>query len=1329
MKCSSGGGYSRKPLKIAASIALSLMLGGIACISGGFATSVKTVNVGELWDSASNEFNYTNFRDLIGNFGSTIQDMSNINSYASQRYTAEKIRNAVGYDLIVELGGLTWTPTYLSCDDEGNTILTLYMSSGYQEAFVGKSSSAGNYYGFKDGILYSGFSAGYTNSSYTVVYPSSMYGTSYIRAVTLNNGGVYGRSTTDYAVWSQTSSSVFAPFTMTTDGNDLADYIVAPANMPMHRGQNSIDNNVNASNTYPNESTTAVSGASWSSSAPMVTNPDYYNWQHDKLWIPSLSETGYSDTYNGIWKLSESQREHGNGTGGSASTGGSVGSLAMTCYTTVSWVRSNRPSNSETNWGLYASGTNYTYLNVKHALVVRPALHLNLTAAAYSLTYKNYDELWDDENKKFDSANLDCLLREEFGSSLTDITNLDSGAEETWNAEDFCHDEYNPTVTLGGLDWYMTYLSKDEDGNVILTLWLTGEKQSAFEGRGYAEGDYYGFINGRLYSDWSANFATSYFTTTYPGSMYGTSYVRSVTLNNGGEYKSQNAIERVDTFSQSASSVFAPFTMGSENEMNIADYIVSPSKVSWQAGQNLVDHSGYSPIYTLPNESTTEVANPSWYTHSTYGSASAMTTNKYYYSWAEDKLWLPSVSEIGYKSSDAGIWGCNVSQKATGTGKIGYETTSGGGAGGLNTDNPNLMTWLRSGSANSAYGPCSIAVNGLECFMESISTSKSAVVRPALHLNLTEAIKSTETRDFKVTYAGANAEYSDYLEVYLEDGSMYVGDCGGSIAVSSTETYTTDYSTKPINFTIYSTASETLNDIFLRVGSAPTLTEYDGKSSFVYTWVPTESVVLDVYIGQRFTVTYDKNGGSGTLARTTGYMMFGTSFLVDQENTLSIGESFGANGWNTKADGSGTAYAYLDSYYDNADVTLYAQWKPWFSTVTIEIMTFSQTEGGFVNSTIGGTLVFDYFSGEKMTELFYAAELNDASVTRTDFLLKKAITFNALPSDGYVFAGVSAKGECPYDARVNVFTPTLPSKTGTTYTVQAYFVQISGNRLKYDATEKYFYFEDGEYPQTYVGNSLNATLASKFSLATSVAEYHLTYFNGSKDVKVPVYLYNGEKYAMLTAEKTTTLTLNGTSVSVTEGNRYFFKVEPIRWRVSDYGVAADEYPSDWATYGTYKENFTVVSDKILTASAVTNQKAQEGWSWLYSQMYENNIVDSLNMNFSYKGSGEATIDKFAPAGTQNLVSSIETISSGVKTVYVSEMAGLSDLSAKATDFAAFLLGADGGDKVEYWTRSLGWDLLQGKTITVSGSTSSNWLETMLGVRFSCILSEGAMLFE
>jgi uncharacterized repeat protein (TIGR02543 family) len=73
-----------------------------------------------------------------------------------------------------------------------------------------------------------------------------------------------------------------------------------------------------------------------------------------------------------------------------------------------------------------------------------------------------------------------------------------------------------------------------------------------------------------------------------------------------------------------------------------------------------------------------------------------------------------------------------------------------------------------------------------------------------------------------------------------------------------------------------------------------------------------------------YTVTFDANGGSGTVPARTGTE--GTSIILPEGSGFSrSGYTF--DGWNTNASGTGTNYNAGTLYTVNGNTTLYAKWK------------------------------------------------------------------------------------------------------------------------------------------------------------------------------------------------------------------------------------------------------------------------------------------------------------------------------------------------------------------------------------------------------------------
>ncbi|WP_264519642.1 SBBP repeat-containing protein [Flavobacterium sp. N1994] len=101
--------------------------------------------------------------------------------------------------------------------------------------------------------------------------------------------------------------------------------------------------------------------------------------------------------------------------------------------------------------------------------------------------------------------------------------------------------------------------------------------------------------------------------------------------------------------------------------------------------------------------------------------------------------------------------------------------------------------------------------------------------------------------------------------------------------------------------------------------------------------------------GTIYTVTFDNNTGSGTMTSQVA----SASTALTTNTFTKTGYHF--TGWNTVANGSGTAYADGASYSFAANITLYAQWARNIPTITT-VPTAS-------NITYGQTLAFSTLSG------------------------------------------------------------------------------------------------------------------------------------------------------------------------------------------------------------------------------------------------------------------------------------------------------------------------------------------------------------------------------
>jgi hypothetical protein len=86
----------------------------------------------------------------------------------------------------------------------------------------------------------------------------------------------------------------------------------------------------------------------------------------------------------------------------------------------------------------------------------------------------------------------------------------------------------------------------------------------------------------------------------------------------------------------------------------------------------------------------------------------------------------------------------------------------------------------------------------------------------------------------------------------------------------------------------------------------------------------TGGVAKSPYTIELVTVSFDANGGTGTMAAQT--FLSGIAQNLNA-NTFTAPADMAFNGWNTKADGTGTAYTEGQSITVSSNTTLYAQWK------------------------------------------------------------------------------------------------------------------------------------------------------------------------------------------------------------------------------------------------------------------------------------------------------------------------------------------------------------------------------------------------------------------
>ena len=486
-----------------------------------------------------------------------------------------------------------------------------------------------------------------------------------------------------------------------------------------------------------------------------------------------------------------------------------------------------------------------------------------------------------------------------------------------------------------------------------------------------------------------------------------------------------------------------------------------------------------------------------------------------------------------------------------------------------------------------------------------------------------------------------------------------------------------------------------------------------GVYSYTYTVATAGSHYIYVKFRKDFSVHNPGDYFKFKITNTT-VARYGSTYGTLNSSTKTY---YTLNGWYTASSG-GSLVSSTTTFSSTANVTLYAQWAPTSISVFVYMYVISADGGTVTQSTVGGSLsIYRYLvSGNSSTG---GTVSQTASYTQYALIHQgQEFRITATVNPGYVFAGISTSSS-PGDSIKN---PTAPPNTtvsyyptGTAY-YYVYFKQVGANQLKYDSVDKYFYFEDGYYPQS------EATVsASTLNSSASPTGESFIYNDGIDDVEIPVYSYGSDRYVRVTAR----------------GETKWFKFEPIRWRISDYGVANTErnisrYTTllKFQNYTSYAQNFVAVSDLILGVGAMHNTRnVQEGDSITDMVGFQNiqNTTDGCTILFSYMSTANTIkIQSYATYSQGNTIyETTMPYTAPLRVVSMDELetVGFANKQARASDMVAFILGVD-KNNASYWTRDLS-NLGSGVSISASGTKTRSWLNELLGVRFAYTFSEGS----
>ena len=224
-------------------------------------------------------------------------------------------------------------------------------------------------------------------------------------------------------------------------------------------------------------------------------------------------------------------------------------------------------------------------------------------------------DLFNDTSNKFNATVLNNLVTKLGGTtSGTPTANVNSLKNKVLTSQAIRskNSGNDVLVNFGEKLWNVTYVSQSKTGDVIATLWYAGATENSTFSSGWLT---------QYYNDPAIGYNMADFP--YYSNQYGSSFIRSVTLNAGSPYtKGTNYTDgnhwttdptevSIVQPKQSAGNPWSRFTMSAKDlkaagktgkEANsLTAYIATPSEISWQEDQTNIVHMIPNHTYNYQN--------------------------------------------------------------------------------------------------------------------------------------------------------------------------------------------------------------------------------------------------------------------------------------------------------------------------------------------------------------------------------------------------------------------------------------------------------------------------------------------------------------------------------------------------------------------------------------------------------------------------------------------------------------------------------------------------------------------------------------------------------
>ena len=481
-----------------------------------------------------------------------------------------------------------------------------------------------------------------------------------------------------------------------------------------------------------------------------------------------------------------------------------------------------------------------------------------------------------------------------------------------------------------------------------------------------------------------------------------------------------------------------------------------------------------------------------------------------------------------------------------------------------------------------------------------------------------------------------------------------------------------------------------------------------------------------------YTVTANANGGS--ISSTSGWSGTGNTATKSVTYASTYGTlptvtraNYNFAGWKLGSTSGSTVESSTTVNTASAH-TIYATWTPVARTITVKAWTLDiNGSNKTAGLPTGGEMHVSYIqvSGNSTSDQNYISQ-TAASVGynahQNSFF---TVDVNGAFGSDYVCLGYNTDGGTSSfnrDHECGVFY--FIATSNVTYN---FFFKKSTMRVGFSGEEGYLSFEDGYFPQSYVGDSMNNTLNGQ-----TLTSGHTISFAG---YSYNIFTYNGNNYAKVAAPATKTIKIRqsrdyygkGSVIlkSFTAGQNYWFRVEAIEWHVSDYRASVE-----WG-YGQTVSNLTGTSDMLGYGQLKSDRSATYGTS--ASSL---NIICSDNtylaFNSTYgRGTVTSDLEKYDAKTVSNKVTvqsssySFAQYADGSGKMRVTSLneinaCGRSGKLIFASDLTAMLCGKD-YDACYAWTRNL-YNLGSAKTIGPGGVVGEDWYNSYNGFIFAHTVS-------